>query len=190
MSINALLLSCADRLQNVFNLTASNVGIQIDGQPPPFAGELYIALHQSGFQNNDRIGQSLDETYGTNLTLTYRTGFVPIDRVGAEALTKLVTGLNARVDKARAAIHMNYDILQMAGGSARTGGKQFSLLDTVNGFVEPLRFYTATPPQWKYAEWFWSVEEMGDSKIRCPCGLVVTLSFGGARRVQTIESQT
>lgn len=198
MSINALLLSCQDRFQNTFGLTSSNVGIQIDGKPPPFGGELYLALHQQGFQNNDRIGQSLDETYGFNLTITLRTGAIPLDRVNAELLTKLVTGLNAKVDMARVAIHMNYDpILKDTGGAYGTGagqvwagGKAWSLLPTVNGFVEPLRFYNATAPQWKYADWFWAVEEQGDSMVRMPCGLVVTLSFGGARRVQTIESQT
>ena len=56
---------------------------------------------------------------------------------------------------------------------------------SVNGFVEPLHFAAMSAPMIKGPDWF-SAEDSANP----PCGLAIELRFQGARRIQTIESQT
>jgi hypothetical protein len=195
MSMTALLGAVKARLQAALALGEGHVGVQVGGQPPPFNGDLYIALDGSGFDNRDQIGQSLDESYGLELTLTIRCAHIPTDRTAAAVLLKIATGLWDRVAVIRKAIHMNYTVLDLAGGSygssTWTGGEPYSLASTINGFVEPLRFGRVQKPQWKFSDWLWSAEPQSKQVgPRVPQAVAVMMTFGGARRCQTIESMT
>ncbi len=172
MSMSALLLAVAAKIKSATGLTDSNVGVQEDGQPPPFAGELYIAVHDGDSANDAET--SLDETFGVDVTISRRAGFVPKDRVGSELIVKATTGLVARSDAIKVAIHMQYDVIIGGANAANT-----IIGAGANGFEKPLKFRRCTRTQRKGAEWFGA--EKGQ-----PGGKIKVLSFDGAQRVQNI----
>ena len=180
MSLRALLLAVSAKVKTVTGLDAANVGVQEDGQPPNFSGELYIAIHPGAFRNNDDAGETdLDEVYEVDVTVSRRAGYTPADRVGEELITKVTTGLYARVEAIRAGLHMQYDYI--IGAGADTANTIIGASD--NGFVKPLKFRDCSRPQRKGAEWF------GAEKGK-PGGKILVLSFGGAQRVQIVTEQS
>lgn len=174
MSMPALLDATADRCMAILSLTGDNVGVQLDGQPPPFAGELYVAVHPGPVTNNDQL--CLDETYRLSVTVTRRTGYTPVDRVAADALLKPTTGLYRTCEAMRAGLHMDY--AGMNAANAAIGGAE-------NGFVQPIAYEGMSLPQPKGPDWFWA-----DGTEDGPTGVAVQIDFGFARRVQTIEEMS
>ncbi len=181
-----LLQATLTRSRAILTLDESQSCVSLDGQPPPFSGQKFLVIHPGEFSNSDQ--NYLEETYGVRATLTLRAGVVPEDRIGANLLTLATTGLYALIERLRAGLHMDYTLLQIAGGtvggSALSGGQSYSLAATVNGFHEPLMFQNCSAPEPKGPDWFWA--EGQDDAIT---GVAVILSFGGAKRLQTIESQ-
>jgi len=175
MSMNAIILGSVDflRSSNGLNLDTKECDEQPDGQPPPMAGQRYFAISEGDWSNS--ATESLDETYGVEVTITLRAGVVPVDRINV-ALKQQLRIVAAQV---RAKIHMNYNL--MAAANAKLNAS------VENVFVEPLRFRSAGKIQIREADWFWA-HVTDDTKA--PSGVSITLVFGGARRVQTIESQT
>lgn len=151
------------------------VGVQPDGRPPPVAGQMYVAIHAGPFQNQSDT--SLDETYEARVTLSMRGPVVPTDRQGSDLVVLASTGLLARAEAIRASQHMNYTVLNNANT-----GQTYSIGAGENGFVEPLKFQSASEPIEVGADWWRSDKKMG--------GWMVALVFGGARRVQVIEEQS
>ncbi len=173
--MRALLLAVESRLQTALSLTSANVGVQLDGIPPPFSGQLYVAVHPGGFTADD-TGLSLHESYDLSVTVSMRAGYAPKDRIASDLGTTATTGIYARAEAIRAALHMNEATRAAANVTIGAGE---------NGFYHPLKFRSATPPQWQGSQWFGS-EEDGDA----PDGVSITLSFGGAMRAQVIEEQS
>jgi len=193
LSQRALLLAVRDRLRQ----TIANGGlaylpqqceIMPTGMPPPACGEFFVAIHEGEWSFADIEG--LDEMMGVEVTVTMRAAKVPKDKLGTNLLVG-PTGqsLYDQLEKIRAKLHMDpgprsstdashYPVLALANTTIGTGE---------NGFVEPLRFRgPAGKTQEVYADWF-TAEAMPGSP---PLGLVRTLVFGGARRIQTIEEQS
>jgi hypothetical protein len=185
VSLDALLLATVDYLRSPsgLGLSSDQCDEQPDGQPPPVAGQVYYAVHEGEWTNNDDL--ALDEHFGLEITITLRSGVVPRDRTAIGILRDL----RRRAAALRAKVHMAYGILDLAGGSygggVWTGGRGYSLAATDNGFVEPLVFLNAGRPSPRGPDWF-GAEGAADP----PTGVSRTLAFGRARRVQTIESQT
>jgi hypothetical protein len=177
MSKRVLLTGVEARLKVAFGIASNDIkhiGVQPTGQPPPHAGQWYIAIFPGARTNNDSNPLSLDETYSIGVTVTMRMGYAPKDRQGQRIIMDANDGILAIADKVRAAIHGNYDILTVANAA----------IPGTNGFIEPLSFQGDSSileksPDWVFAE--------GDDNP--PTTFAVELRFGGARRIQTLESQ-
>lgn len=193
MSQRALLLAVRDRLRQPIAdgglaYLAQQCEVMPDGMPPPNAGEFFVAIHEGEWTYTDIEG--LDEIMGVEVTVTMRAAKVPKDRLGTNLLVG-PTGksLYDQLEKIRAKLHMDpgprsasdpshYPVLALANATIGAGE---------NGFMEPLRFRgPAGKTREVYADWF-GAENTPDSS---PLGLVRTLIFGGARRVQRIEEQS
>ncbi|WP_020474923.1 hypothetical protein [Zavarzinella formosa] len=168
--MNELILATVEHLRSAagLSLSADVCDEQPDGQPPPNAGQVYYAVHEGAWTNT--ADESLDEYCGVCVTITLRAGYAPRDRIALA----LLRDLRARRAAVRAAIHDNYDLMNLANTK---------LGPAVNGFVEPLRFRDAGRPQTKGPDWFYA-EAAGHPVA----GVTVTLVFEKARRVQTLES--
>lgn len=177
MSKAALLRGAQKRLRATFDdPSGKRIGIQPTGQPPPFAGQWYIAIHPGARSNSDTNPLSLEERYDLGVTVTVRMGYAPKDRQGERVLLDAPDGILHLADRIRADLHGNYDVLIEAN----------TLIgDESNGFVEPLSFQSDSVIQEKPASWVWA-----DDDENPPTTFAVEMKFGGALRVQTLESQT
>lgn len=183
MSQRAILLAVRDHLRAELQLSDLQCQVMFDGQPPPACGEVFVSVHPGSWSGNRGDGD-LDESLGVLVTATKRTTYAPADRVVSplagpefEALDRLLERLRAKLHKDPPATgsSTHYPVLALA--NATIGA-------TANGFIEPLVFRDGGRPEPKGAEWFSAEPGTG------VCGLAQTLVFDGARRVQTVESQT
>lgn len=178
-----------------------------EGQPKPNSGQLFYGLVGRSITNDSDA--SLDEYYAFDVTITLRTGYVPDDRIGNQLIIAALAGgtsdppggIWALTELLRAGwrqasntggLHMNYQILSLAGGTPWTsaGGyvpQSYSLPNTVNGFIEPAKFKSATYLGAKDPDWFHAVVDPNADPI---AGVAVKLSFERARRKQVIESSS
>lgn len=175
MSQRALLLAVAAHLRTQLSLGTDECSVELNARPQPINGELFIAVHPGSW-----VGQSgdddLDELFGVQVSVTRRITYAPEDRQAEDVLTGTdAIALEKLLEQIRVNLHMNYAVINAAnttiGGSA-------------NGFIEPLRFHYAQPPQVVGSEWF------GSDDGEPQAGLVQTLVFDGSRRVQTLASMT
>lgn len=175
MSDIALLSAAETRLRSVFNDPEGRfVGAQPGGQPPPAMGQYYVGLDSAGYRNNDARGLSLDEVYDLLVVVTFKYAVAPADRRGLKM--QAASEIRDTALRVRAALHMDYGVLNAA--NALIGA-------AASGFVEPLRFRSASAASAKGADWVWA-----EDAAQPPTVFAAELRFGGARRVQTIESQT
>lgn len=183
MSQLALLKAVRDVLRqaapNGLGLANAQCEVMFDGQPTPGCGELFVAVHPGAWMATDIEG--LDEEFDVDITVTVRVAKVPRDEMGVNALVG-PTGksLDEWLEKIRALLHLDSFADQVLNKANTTIG------GTANGFVEPPRFRRGSFPEPKGPEWFSA--ETHQSNLP-PVGLAQTVSLGGARRVQRIESE-
>lgn len=199
MSQRCLLLAVRDRLRQSptdggLGLPAAFCEVMFDGQPPPsMAGEYWVSVHEGPCSVEDVEG--LSEIIGVNVTVTVRTGKVPQDRMGINALVG-PTGqsLDELLEKIKAALHKDpgprsatddseYPVLALANAYIDR------FLGASNAFVEPLVLQDLGRSEPKGPDWFSCDYDGSDGRLP-PVGLARTLTFGGAKRVQVIEEQT
>ena len=78
-----------------------------DGHPPPFAGDVFVAVHQGPYRSTaDNV---LNEYYSFFVTLTVRVTIPPRPggrAVAGEAAGPELVGFNARAGQLRTLLHM------------------------------------------------------------------------------------
>jgi hypothetical protein len=182
MSQRALLLAVRDYLRQQMQLTDAECDILYDGQPPPDCGERFIAVHAGEWRGGDV--EARDDTFGVNVTVTRRTSYAPADRVVSPLTGPDFLALDKTLDQVASLLHKDpaaagsgtaYPVLALANATIGSAA---------NGFVEPLTFRDGGRPEPKGSDWFSAEPGQG------VCGISQTLSFSGARRIQTNESQT
>lgn len=172
--MNELILATVEHLRTALTLDAKVCDEQPDGQPPPNAGQVYYAVHQGGWTN--AADEYLDELCGVLVTITLRAGYVPKDRT---SLT-LFRAIRPMCSLVRQHVHDNYALMNLANTKLNA-----AFGHTVNGFVEPLRFRSVSPPAVRGPDWFSAEAQPNGHTIT---GVSCTLVFERARRVQTLES--
>lgn len=182
MSARAARLATRDILKTALSLNTDQCEVMPDGKPKPDAGELFVAVHPGYWHARDIEG--LEEEFGVRVTVTMRLGAVPLDRAGPSAQDLLDAGLDAKCRQVMKALH-----LDVSGDAWLNAVNAYISADTPNapatGFVEPLRFRDGGTSEERGAEWFWAEDaEHSDP----PSGLSQTMQFGGAVRVQSIET--
>ena len=188
MSLRALHLAVRNRLKDsVVNgglaLTARECEVMgPDGRPPARCGERFVAVHGGGCSNSSR--DDLDEVYHLYVTVTLRAARVPPDRWGTDLIDKATTGMDDLCQSVKVSIHKdaaNDVVIRAANILLGAGADGFS---GINGFVESLIFENMGDDAPKGPDWF-----SADPEDLHGVGFARTLRFGGARRVQTLESQ-
>jgi hypothetical protein len=181
--IDALLYAIRDNLldpANGLNLKLSQAVCKImeDGHPAPYAGDLFVAIHQGDERStNDNV---LNEYYSFIVTMTMRVT-IPLDRVGEKMLAiKLArsSGFNARASRIKNFLHMAWGILQDANENLLNFNPDNTGI--VYGFCEPARYRGKIKPVLVGGEWFSATPEADD------VGLKADLRFEDCRRFQPI----
>lgn len=182
MSQRAILLAVRDHLRKEMKWSELQCAVTYDGQPHPMAGEFFVAVYAGPWNGVEIEGRQ--DVFGVNITVSKRVTAYPGDRVDVplagpdgEALDKLLDSIAAKLhmDPPAAGSSTHYPVLALAN---------VTITSAANGFITPLRLLDGGRPEPKGSDWFHADPE---SDV---CGLAQTLTFGGAVRFQTIESQT
>lgn len=185
--IDALLFAVRDGIR------ASSMGygvpeceIMADGHPPVGCGNIFIAVHEGTSRSTAR--RNLDEYFSFLVTLTMRVS-LPLDRVGnmleasklARTGTKGEPSFNARMERLRSFLHMNWTITVLqtqTPASANDNIGAWTPSGTVYGFIEPAGYTGRDKPELVGGEWFGSGPESNNVGLKCE------MRFDGARRMQ------
>jgi hypothetical protein len=167
----------------------------LDGQPPPVAGEQFVAV----WYPSDRAGMDADvgfvEICGCRVTVTRRLDYSPGDRWGTEVWLKATTGLEAVCRKIAR---------ELAGdntGNLDTQSRYLTLIAANQiigigtppnyydgGFVTPLRLVDLGVPEPKGWMWFSSVPPEDTQPVYS--GVAQTITLTGALRGQVLSEMT
>ena len=168
----ALVSAVVTQLKSALTLTDSTIISSFDGQPPPFSGQIFYVVHPGAVSGGSDL--RLEESYGVDVTITQRIPYVPFDRID-DVFYHQSTGIYAKADAVKAALHMSYTVMNAAN---------VIIGNSVNGFEEPLKYQSISSPVVRGADWFFA-----DGEANPPSGVSLVVSFGGASRMQSIESQ-
>tara|TARA_B100000949_G_scaffold148547_1_gene130512 strand:+ start:248 stop:790 length:543 start_codon:yes stop_codon:yes gene_type:complete len=178
MSMARLLIATRDQLWSAISvLDETNCGINPDGQPPPFAGQLYVSVHGTEWTVGGMVDGGLDEEFGIACTVTMRAGFTPDDRMGDSLYIKLATGLEDLVRKIIVEIRTSRWIILNAANAL--------MPDDLDGFVEPLRWLGVNAePRIVGPEWFHAAPDVNNPTS----GLSMEVRLDKARRIQALAN--
>ena len=82
MSLAALLEAAQDHLRTELSLSNAQCGVQMDGDPPPAAGEFYLAIDEGGVSSPGGTENWLLEQFTVVVSIMRRTGQYMKDRQG------------------------------------------------------------------------------------------------------------
>jgi len=176
-------------------LTDDECDVMPDGRPPASWGSSSLLAFYSVHQGSrTRVGEDtrLEQDFVMQVTVSVLVDR-PFDRVGVDIVEQADTGLDVRVDNLIACVQSNqWNIMNAA--NAILG------VPAVNGFVEAIYYGSDGEPRPVYEDWFWGTKSRPSSRAkmwsRFPqtdgmfVGMVSTVQFPGAKRIQTIESAT
>ena len=163
--------------------------IMDSGQPPPRCGNFFAAIHDGMATSN--TDNQLNELYSFAVTLTMRVT-VPLDRVGDQQIARNISrvplgerqGFNAKVDRLRRFLHMNWNVVVVTGQTPNSANDNLAAwaTGTVYGFCEPMRFQSVEFPKLVGGEWFGAEPDATD------IGIKAMLSFGRCKRLQPVTA--
>ena len=161
MSMGALLRGVEARLRSTAVLNdqpteavGKLVGVMPDGSPPNSFGQFYCAVHSLGWRESDPNALSGDELYSVGVTVTARLNYAPGDRRGRQMTNP--DDFLAAVGAVQTALHQD-DLHRIEANKLIAGTAEYVAVNggsaTANGFLEPLRFQSASevqpvPPGW------------------------------------------
>lgn len=172
--ITALLIASRNVIRSATGYAESDVLVQNDGQPPPTVGNQFIAVHGTSWKPNivDQ-NQGIDEVADLTVTITARMQAIPYDIRGQEIYIRKSLELENVAQIVKINLHQNYTLIASAN----------ALLTGVDKIVEPLRWLGGdAQPKYASNRWFSSED---DNEY---AGLILTLQFGRARRMQTLTN--
>lgn len=185
--IDALLYAVRDGIRAAgLGYGHAECDITADGRPAPRCGSYYAAVH--GGKSRGQADNQLFELFEFSVTLTMRVT-VPLDRVGDQQIALNIAriplgerrGFNAKVDRLKDLLHMNWGIVVLTGRTPPSANDNLSAWATgsVYGFCEPMRYLSgADQPTMVGGEWFASEPDAQD------VGIKATLQFGKCKRFQ------
>lgn len=176
---SALLLAVRDRIREACGYSEAQCEVEFDEIAPAGVGDVYVVVMPAGWRpgpRNNAGGGVLDEIIDVDVEVVLRSGQFPRDRSRTMFIDTL-TGINTRLQQINTlAGHFNYDVLDRA---------KLHLVDSTQGFVEPLKFGgIEAKPREVPAEVFSA--RPGPE----PVGLARKLSLVGARRIQYRTTMT
>lgn len=153
------------------------IDLQADGQPPPSAGQLYLAIHGTDWSPaGSEKEQGIEEVFGVAITISRRTPSAPPDRQTEAFYTSATIGLDHIARLITPLVHQSYVILNAA--NALLGNPDF-------GFQEPLRWAGSDPePTLQQPSWWWAEPT---KKTNIPTGWTLQCRFAGAVRIQELS---
>ena len=176
MTMGALLQKVRDHLRQTLPLQSDDCAVRPDGAPPPSAGEVFVAVSESGVASDAR--SHLREVFHIEVSIWRRTGQYPVDRQGElllpdDVLLAGMLSLDRLERRVVTALHGNYQDLPAALNSElRTGS------DAAGDVFQLALYYVG-----RGASELWPPHGKGAH----PNWLGRRLRFEGAHRVQDLD---
>lgn len=179
MSQSALMRATKAILQSSLSLNDTKCDMMSEGMPPANCGQEFIAIHEGEWRADEAdFDYGLTEYFGVKVTITHKIGHVPIEKVSSREIYAASSSLESRARQIIAIIHMEYEDLMNEANALIPNDEM--------GFCEPLRYLGADgPPRLVGSSWFSAAMTQGG---REDVGVIRTLNFGRAKRVQDISS--
>lgn len=174
--IDKLAVSVVDHLRNYMQTNEYYIRLMPDGRPAAGAGEWFVSVFPSSWTFPEIQDRKLEEEYGITCTVTKRISANPWTDVGA---TQYVSDSQSIVNIIRQiilAVHNNYTIMSNI---------QYEMADDYP-IGTALKAQNVDPsPRVVDGLWFWTDDiEPSEYELRNRYGLVMSVTFGGAIRVQ------
>lgn len=168
MSLSSILSAANTHIRTQLSLNANQCDVMPSGQPPPAAGDLFIAVHASEWSNGGLIQDGLMETFGITCTISKRAPKYPPVKQAGSIFLDAAAGIEKYARLLMINLHLSYTLL--------TAANQLLLGSDLT--VEPLRWVQNDPtPRTVDGSWFWA-------KPDAMAGLVLDVIFAGALRPQ------
>ncbi len=183
MSHRALLLATRDELRehliiNGKRLEDVHCECMVDGRPMPMSGEYFISVHPGGVRGTNP--EVLLAVHQINITVTLRSSYSPFDKTGTRMTTYEKEGIEDISQKIIEIVHMNYHLVNKANNYIKK--EPPIVLNTVNRFIEPLRFQFYSAARLAGGDWF-------HAQAHPESALIQAISFGEALRAQYPDFQ-
>ncbi len=173
MSLDALMLATQEKIIEAFNWSPSQVDMTPGGSAFPTAPQTFVSIHGADWTNSGGFeGKSspyLDLDFGLYLTVSVRIT-IPADRHSI-LLRDRTRDTNKLCHQLAVLLHMNYEVMFRAN--------ELIPGDTMNKFIEPLRFRSCTTQKPQRGDW-WMCEDDGPTYS----GFSQTLIFQKARCIK------
>lgn len=134
-------LRAADALNDLPDEAVGKLcAVKPDGRPPRNCGQKFYAVHLGGMTSDDTGANAMDALLNVTVTLTWRMAYAPSDRRMSEATAE--SELLSRAIWVRDLIHQKDDVRILANKEMGLDDDEAIVgrSDTVNAWVEPLRF--------------------------------------------------
>ena len=156
-------------LQERMSFRDTECGVQNGPEPPSQAGYIYVSVHL-GQENHRGLDQSIQESWGVDVTVSLKTARIPFQRWGIDAIDRPIDGLEVLGTQILNLLHHNYDLMNAINASGRN----------LNFYRPLLAPSTQAAPQERGGAW-WGAGK--DSKGGQAQGMSKTFRFEGAERI-------
>lgn len=169
------MVAVRDHLRSEMDLSAQECMVLPDPRPIPSCGQRFISIYGTNWSPSEGDNnRSLFENYDLACGVTFRSGYVPYDRMGDELYIKTIIGLEDFCRTITSHIHQNPSILTSTNED---------IDDQFPGMLEYLRWEgTDASPRFVTGEWFTSEDPQ-------QTGLFMEVRFGQATRFLPFDSQ-
>lgn len=177
MSLGRLLIATRDHLRAELSLSEDECQVMPGPEPPPACGQKFVSVYGSNWSASaDDVyqDQGIYESYDIVCAVTFRSSYVPFDKLGEALYVKRLVGIEDFCRKVMVKVHNSQEIN--------------TLVDTMLGedhtthhkMVEYLRWASTDPnPLPVTGSWFNSDETSAS-------GLVMECRFNQATRFSTL----
>ena len=180
MSLGRLLIATRDHLRSELDLGDLECNVMPGPEPPPSCGQRFVSVYGSNWSAvSDDIQADLGvhESYDIVCAVTFRSSYVPFDKLGESLYTKRLVGIEDFCRKVMGKVHRNQTILQNVNSMIEDDHTSSS-----GGMLEQLRWVSTDPtPLPVTGTWFNSDEPSA-------AGLVMECRFNQATRFSSFYS--
>lgn len=177
MSLGRLLLSVRDKLRTELDLSDGECEVMPSGEPPASCGQKFISVYGANWAaegGNTFADLGVVESYGIVCAVTFRSNYVPFDRLGEGLYINRLIGMEDYCRSIMKAVHLSTDILEKT--DLLINEDFGSNVPSPHKMVEYLRWtYCDANPKSVAGAWF-GTEESAAS------GLVMEVRFTNATR--------
>ena len=175
MSLGSLMLVARNRLRTDLSFEDASIMVMPGPEPAPYAGQKFISIYGTQWSPGELdLNEGLDEQYAFSCTLSVRSSVSPFDRYGNDQYVQDTIGMEDVLRSIIISLHQSCSLIGAWDTLMAGQGTEFP------------RWTRCDPvPQIVDGSW-WKSEPDFRSSPEGAAGLVMSVDFGNARRMQSL----